>query len=66
MMDTQVNKTGKQKGIPYKPIENKATANILLRLTESQKDVIRNKATRNNQTVSEYIRTLAIKATSKK
>lgn len=65
-MEVQTSKTGKLKGIPYKPIENKATANILLRLTESQKDVIRNKAIKNNQTVSEYIRTLAIKSTAKR
>jgi uncharacterized protein (DUF1778 family) len=55
-----------RKGIPYKSNENKQTTNVMIRLTESQKEIFRGNATKNNQTISEYIRTLAIKATSKK
>ena len=55
-----------RKGIPYKSNENKQTTNVMIRLTESQKETIKNNATKNNQTISEYFRTLAIKATSKK
>ena len=58
--------TTTKKGIPYKAAENKASTTILVRLTESQKETIRNNATKNNQTISEYFRTLAIKSTSKK
>ena len=52
--------------IPYKSDANRQSTHILVRLTESQKETIRNNATKNNQTISEYFRTLAIKATSKK
>jgi hypothetical protein len=61
MMETTV-----KKGIPYKSDANRQSTHILVRLTESQKETIRNNATKNNQTISEYFRTLAIKATSKK
>jgi len=55
-----------KKGIPYKSDANRQSTHILVRLTESQKEAIRSNATKNNQTISEYFRTLAIKATSKK
>jgi uncharacterized protein (DUF1778 family) len=55
-----------RKGIPYKSNENRQSTHILVRLTESQKETIKNNATKNNQTISEYFRTLAIKHTSKK
>jgi membrane-bound lytic murein transglycosylase len=58
--------TTAKKGIPYKSDANRQSTHILVRLTESQKETIRNNATKNNQTISEYFRTLAIKATSKK
>lgn len=62
MMET----TTSRKGIPYKSNENRQSTHILVRLTESQKETIKNNATKNNQTISEYFRTLAIKHTSKK
>ena len=52
--------------IPYKSNEDKQTTNVMIRLTSSQKEIFQKNATKNNQTISEYIRTLAIKATSKK
>jgi uncharacterized protein (DUF1778 family) len=55
-----------RKGIPYKSNENRQSTHILVRLTESQKETIKKNATKNNQTISEYFRTLAIKHTSKK
>ena len=55
-----------KKGIPYKSNENRQSTNVMIRLTESQKETIRKNATKNNQTISEYFRTLAIKHTSKK
>lgn len=55
-----------KKGIPYKSDELRQTTHVMVRLNESQKNAIKNNALKNNQTVSEYIRTLAIKATSKK
>ena len=58
--------TTTKKGIPYKPIDARQTTNVMIRLTESQKNSIRNNASKNNQTISEFIRTLAIKHTSKK
>lgn len=58
--------TVSRKGIPYKSDEARQSTHILVRLTESQKETIRNNATKNNQTISEYFRTLAIKHTSKK
>lgn len=61
MMETTI-----KKGIPYKSNENRQSTNVMIRLTESQKETIRKNATKNNQTISEYFRTLAIKSTSKK
>jgi uncharacterized protein (DUF1778 family) len=58
--------TASRKGIPYKSNENRQSTHILVRLTESQKETIKKNATKNNQTISEYFRTLAIKHTSKK
>ena len=58
--------TTTKKGIPYKAAENKATTNILVRLTETQKRIIQANATANNQTVSEYFRTTAIKQANAK
>jgi uncharacterized protein (DUF1778 family) len=58
--------TTSRKGIPYKSNENRQSTHILVRLTESQKETIKKNATKNNQTISEYFRTLAIKHTSKK
>ena len=62
MMETTISR----KGIPYKSNENRQSTHILVRLTESQKETIKKNATKNNQTISEYFRTLAIKHTSKK
>lgn len=58
--------TTTRKGVPYKSLDVRQTTNVIIRLNESQKNAIRNNAFKNNQTVSEYIRTLAIKHTSKK
>jgi len=55
-----------KKGIPYKSDDVRQSCHVMVRLNESQKNAIKNNALKNNQTVSEYIRTLAIKATSKK
>jgi hypothetical protein len=55
-----------KKGIPYKSDENRQSTHILVRLTETQKATIKQNATKNNQTISEYFRTLAIKHTNKK
>lgn len=52
--------------IPYKAIEDKQTTNVMIRLTSSQKETFQKNATKNNQTMSEYIRTLAIKGTKRK
>ena len=45
-----------KKGIPYKSIDARQTTSVIIRLTESQKNIIRNNAIKNNQTVSEFIR----------
>jgi hypothetical protein len=55
-----------RKGIPYKSDEARQSSHIIVRLNESQKNAIKNNALKNNQTVSEYIRGLAIKHTGKK
>ena len=52
--------------IPYKSNEDKQTTNVMIRLTSSQKEIFQKNATKNNQTMSEYIRTLAIKGTKRK
>jgi uncharacterized protein (DUF1778 family) len=52
--------------IPYKSIEDKQTTNVMIRLTSSQKEIFQKNATKNNQTMSEYIRTLATKGTKRK
>jgi hypothetical protein len=50
-----------KKGIPYKSLENKATTNIIVRLTEKQKIQVKQNAINNNQTISEYFRALVLK-----
>ena len=50
-----------KKGIPYKSLENKATTNIIVRLTEKQKIQVKQNAIKNNQTISEYFRALVLK-----
>jgi hypothetical protein len=55
-----------KKGIPYKSDENRQSTCILVRLTETQKQIIKKNATKNNQTISEYFRTLALKNTNSK
>jgi len=50
-----------KKGTPYKSLENKATTNIIVRLTEKQKIQVKQNATNNNQTISEYFRALVLK-----
>lgn len=52
--------------IPYKSNEDRQSTHILVRLTESQKETIKQNATKNNQTISEYFRTLATKGTKRK
>ena len=52
--------------IPYKSNEDKQTTNVMIRLTSSQKEIFQKNATKNNQTMSEYIRTLATKGVKKK
>ena len=52
--------------IPYKSNEDKQTTNVMIRLTSSQKEIFQKNATKNNQTMSEYIRTLATKGTKRK
>lgn len=61
MMETTV-----KKGIPYKSDENRQSTHILVRLTETQKATIKQNATKNNQTISEYFRTLATKESKRK
>lgn len=61
MMETTV-----KKGIPYKSDANRQSTHILVRLTEGQKETIKQNATKNNQTISEYFRTLATKGTKRK
>lgn len=55
-----------RKGIPYKSNEDKQTTNVMIRLTSSQKETFLKNATKNNQTMSEYIRTLATRRTKGK
>jgi hypothetical protein len=62
MMET----TTSRKGIPYKSNDDKQTTNVMIRLTSSQKEIFQNNATKNNQTMSEYIRTLATKGVKRK
>lgn len=52
--------------IPYKSNEDRQSTHILVRLTESQKETIKQNAIKNNQTISEYFRTLATKGTKRK
>ena len=52
--------------IPYKSNEDKQTTNVMIRLTSSQKETFQKNATKNNQTMSEYIRTLATKVSKRK
>ena len=52
--------------IHYKSNEDRQSNHILVRLTESQKETIKQNATKNNQTISEYFRTLATKGTKRK
>ena len=52
--------------IPYKSNEDRQSTHILVRLTESQKETIKQNATKNNQTISEYFRTLATKGAKRK
>lgn len=58
--------TTSRKGIPYKAIEDKQTTNVMIRLTSSQKKTFENNALKNNQTMSEYIRTLATRESKRK
>ena len=58
--------TTSRKGIPYKSNDDKQTTNVMIRLTSSQKEIFQNNATKNNQTMSEYIRTLATKGVKRK
>jgi hypothetical protein len=62
MMET----TTSRKGIPYKSNDDKQTTNVMIRLTSSQKEIFQKNATKNNQTMSEYIRTLATKGVKRK
>jgi hypothetical protein len=50
-----------KKGTSYKSLENKATTNIIVRLTEKQKIQVKQNAINNNQTISEYFRALVLK-----
>ncbi len=55
-----------RKGIPYKSSDDKQTTNVMIRLTSTQKEIFQKNATKNNQTMSEYIRTLATKGVKRK
>jgi hypothetical protein len=58
--------TSSRKGIPYKSNDDKQTTNVMIRLTSSQKEIFQKNAIKNNQTMSEYIRTLATKGVKRK
>jgi hypothetical protein len=49
-----------KKGIPYKKDEDKKTTHVLIRVTEGLKKSIQEEATKENKTVSEMLRELAL------